>query len=230
MDEERMDAAPVDAGAAAPADDAAPEAHELTKLEKLEAKMAHMKRLIAIERKKESDKKRREHIESVVKCNKAPRYIGDGSCLAYMYRRIEFGEELTLEYVPSTEKPRVAQTRRQTLELKGIFRAGLHKRLVVVDLCGNEAVVGGILAVPEGAVDKQTLYPRVPDPAGVAGEVEPLRIDVHASQTGLENRKLIFAQLRCLVDGYDVVFLTLIAKGVARGRAEAESYAASVGQ
>lgn len=67
MDEERMDAAPVDAGAAAPADDAAPEAHELTKLEKLEAKMAHMKRLIAIERKKESDKKRRERTHRLIR-------------------------------------------------------------------------------------------------------------------------------------------------------------------
>ena len=66
MDEERMDAAPVDAGAAA-AEDAAPEAHELTKLEKLEAKLAQMKRQIAIERKKESDKKRRERTHRLIR-------------------------------------------------------------------------------------------------------------------------------------------------------------------
>ena len=61
MDEERMDAAPVDASAAAP------EAHELTKLEKLEAKLAQMKRQIAIERKKESDKKRRERTHRLIR-------------------------------------------------------------------------------------------------------------------------------------------------------------------
>lgn len=67
MDEERMDATPVDAGAAVSADAAAPEAHELTKLEKLEAKLAQMKRLIAIERKKESDKKRRERTHRLIR-------------------------------------------------------------------------------------------------------------------------------------------------------------------
>ena len=66
MDEERMDAAPVDAGAAA-SEDAAPEAHELTKLEKLEAKLAQMKRQIALERKKESDKKRRERTHRLIR-------------------------------------------------------------------------------------------------------------------------------------------------------------------
>ena len=66
MDEERMNAAPVDASAAA-AEDAAPAAHELTKLEKLEAKLAQMKRQIAIERKKESDKKRRERTHRLIR-------------------------------------------------------------------------------------------------------------------------------------------------------------------
>ena len=66
MDEERIDAASVDAGAAASAD-VAPEAHELTKLEKLEAKLAQMKRQIALERKKESDKKRRERTHRLIR-------------------------------------------------------------------------------------------------------------------------------------------------------------------
>ena len=43
------------------------EAHELTKLEKLEAKLAQMKRQIAIERKKESDKKRRERTHRLIR-------------------------------------------------------------------------------------------------------------------------------------------------------------------
>lgn len=48
-------------------EEAAQEAHELTKLEKLEAKLAQMKRQIAIERKKESDKKRRERTHRLIR-------------------------------------------------------------------------------------------------------------------------------------------------------------------
>jgi len=53
--------------AAIETEEAAQEAHELTKLEKLEAKMEKMKRLIAIERKKESDKKRRERTHRLIR-------------------------------------------------------------------------------------------------------------------------------------------------------------------
>ena len=48
------------------------------------------------------------------------------------------------------------------------------------------------------------------------------------SQTGLENRELIFAQLRCLVDGDDVVFLTLIAESISSVCAVPKLDAASV--
>ena len=66
------------------------------------------------------------------------------------------------------------------------------------------------------------------DATGVAGQIHTLGEIPNASQTGLKNRKLIFAQLRCLVDGDDVVFLTLIAKGVPVRCAIAKGDAASV--
>ena len=66
------------------------------------------------------------------------------------------------------------------------------------------------------------------DASGIAGEVDTSREIPSTTQTGLEDRKLIFAQLRCLVDGYDIVFLTLIAERVALGGAVTEDYTASV--
>ena len=69
MEELRNDVTNVDDAniAAIETEEAAPEAHELTKLEKLEAKMEKMKRQIAIERKKESDKKRRERTHRLIR-------------------------------------------------------------------------------------------------------------------------------------------------------------------
>ena len=68
------------------------------------------------------------------------------------------------------------------------------------------------------------------DASGVAGQIHPAGIRTDASQTGLQNRKLIFAQLRCLVDGDDVVFLPLITQNVAVCRAVTEGDRASVGK
>ena len=66
------------------------------------------------------------------------------------------------------------------------------------------------------------------DPSGIAGEIHTPRKIRSATQTGLENRKSVFVQLRCLVYGNNIVFLTLISQNVSVACAEAEKYATAV--
>ena len=73
-------------------------------------------------------------------------------------------------------------------------------------------IVIRILARAEFAVYEKPLYPSVSDAAGITGKIDSFRKFVDASQTSLKNRKLIFAQLRCFVDGNNIEFLTLVSQ------------------
>lgn len=143
---------------------------------------------------------------------------------------VEFGKELPLKHIPPAEKPRVAHPGRQALELPYIVGSRTQQHTVVVHRCGNKRIVGGALSLAVVALDKQTTHPCVPDAAGVAGQINTAGIVPRAAQTGLKDRKLIFAQLRCLVNGNNVVFLTLIPENVAVRRAVAEPYRRPAGK
>ena len=67
------------------------------------------------------------------------------------------------------------------------------------------------------------------DAAGIAGKIDPFGKIIAPSQTGLENRKLMFAQLRCLVDGDDVVLLTLIPQQISVAGAVTEGDGTAAG-
>ena len=127
-----------------------------------------------------------------------------GSCTPFA------GEELTLENIPFAVEPSVTESRRQGLKPSHVVGIGAGEDIVVKNGCGDEGIIIGILAHAVFAVDKEPFDPGVTYPAGIAGEIDPPWAVGRASQTGLEDGKLIFAQLRCLVEGYDVVFLTLI--------------------
>ena len=171
---------------------------------------------------------RGEHIEAVVEGNDRVSCAWDGVFCADVPRFVEFGEELPFENVPFTVKPSLTKSRRQSFEPAHIVGIGAGENSVVEDGRGDEGVIVGILAAAVFAVDEEPLYPSVTDSAGVAGEIHTPRAVPSASQTSLEDGKLIFAQLRCFVEGYYVVFLPLIAKGVALGGGVAEGNGASV--
>ena len=124
----------------------------------------------------------------------------------------------------------MAHPGRQALELPYIVGSRTQQHTVVVHRCGNKRIVGGALSLAVVALDKQTTHPCVPDAAGVAGQINTAGIVPRAAQTGLKDRKLIFAQLRCLVNGNNVVFLTLIPENVAVRRAVAEPYRRPAGK
>ena len=169
-----------------------------------------------------------EHIKTVVEGDNAVACARDGVIGANVARGIEFGEELTLENIPFAVEPRVTESRRQGLKPSHVVGIGAGENAVVKNRGGDEGVIVGIFAEAVIAVNEKSFDPRMSDASGITGEVDTPRDFPSASQTGLEDSKLIFAQLRCLVDGYDVVFLTLIAEGVALGGAVTEDYTASV--
>ena len=70
----------------------------------------------------------------------------------------------------------------------------------------------------------------MPGPTGVAGQINTAGKIPGPAQTGLKYRKLMFAQLRCLVYGDDVVFLTLIAQHIPVGGAVAEKDSRAAGK
>ena len=106
----------------------------------------------------------------------------------------------------------------------------MQQHSVVVDGGGNEVVISGIFPLAVVAVDKQPPDPGVSHASGIAGQINASGEIPRTAQTGFENRKLIFAQLRCLVYGDNVVFLTLIAKDVAVGGAVAKVNCRSAGE
>ena len=99
-------------------------------------------------------------------------------------------------------------------ELSGVIGTGFEKRVIVVHNGGDEMIVKRILADTEFAVDKKTFHPSVSDAARITSKINPLWKFVDASQTSLKNRKLIFAQLRSLINGNDVILLSLVAQNV----------------
>ena len=125
---------------------------------------------------------------------------------------------------------KAAKLLRERLQLANVIGICLQEDRIVVDKSGDELVVVRVFLLAEDAVDKQSFHPSVTDPTGITGQIHTTWKSFRASQTGLKDRKLIFAQLRCLVDGDDVVFLTLITESVASACAITELYTTAVWQ
>lgn len=169
-----------------------------------------------------------EHIEAVVEGKDASACAWDGAFGANVTCLVELGKELTLENIPFAVKPGVTESRRQGLKSSHVVGVGAGENAVVKNRGGDKGVVLGGFTEAIIAVDEKPFDPGMTDAPGIAGEVDTPREIPSASKTSLEDSELILAQLRCFVDGNNVVFLTLIAEGVALCGAVAEDYTASV--
>ncbi len=178
-----------------------------------------------------SQKQSSSHIKAVIKGDELPQsFVLDNGSVAYVASRGELGEELSLENVPPAMKPSVLESLWKTFKLLYVTGIALGEREIIVNESFYKSVVIRILVGMKFSVNEKPFYPSVTHSAGVACQIHTLGEIPNASQTGLKNRKLIFAQLRCLVDGYDVVFLTLVTEGVACACTVSKLDAATVGQ
>ena len=118
--------------------------------------------------------------------------------------------------VPVAKPPGIAHVVRQQVQHLYILRRRRQQLGVIVHRRVNEGIVLRRFAVPVLPGDEQPFYPKVPDAAGVAGQVHPAGDIRRAAQTRAQGAELALRKLRGLVHENPVIFLALVLVVIAR--------------
>ena len=133
-----------------------------------------------------------------------------------MDRRVELGEILPLDDIPSSLQKRLPQNLRQSLHALQVFRVVLHQIGVFGQLGRDEHPAPTVLTHKRRLrlcrVNKVFLYPCVPNIAGVRGESEKSRCREATANTGTEIDKLVIGEVCRFVQPDHIEFRALILK------------------
>ena len=136
-----------------------------------------------------------------------------------MHPAPELREESAGQCVPVAESVRPAHILWQKVKRIDVIGRSLQQVNVVLDRRFDKQIIVRVLVRQEVPLDKQTLYPLMPDTAGVARQIHPLWKRRRASAAGRDTAELLLGELRRFFDEDPVVFLALILTGDSRAEA-----------
>ncbi|MPN53301.1 hypothetical protein SDC9_200965 [bioreactor metagenome] len=103
----------------------------------------------------------------------APPPAGDREGRRYMARPGKFPEKLAGKHIPIPIQIGAPKVLRQGLQKAHIVWIRREKHGIIPYPCRNKDIIFRPLSVLIPSVDKQSLYPPVPRPAGIAGIIHP---------------------------------------------------------